>query len=195
MPEASSDEFWNERYRSGRTPWDYGGVPPEFSEFLPSLPCPGRILIPGCGSGYELRAALDAGIDAFGIELSSEAAKRAQGRLGDAAANVFTGDFFLYPLSGDAFDAIYERTFLCAIPPECRPDYARRTAELLKPGGLLFGYFVYGEEPDPPPYPLAEGEEKELFNPLFDLLESAPSRAPLPLFEGMEQWQIWRRTA
>lgn len=174
-------------------PWDYGGVPPEFNAFLERRPNLGKILVPGCGSGYEIRAALEAGNDATGIELSSEGAKRARTLLGDAASKVVTGDFFSYPFEDDKFDAVYERTFLCAISPDLRRDYIRRMNFLLKPGGLLFGFFLYGEEPDPPPYPLKEGEEKELFEPVFELLESRASQDPLPLFAERERWQIWRK--
>lgn len=192
MPDPRSEEFWNERYRTGKTPWDYGGVPPEFQEYIERNPNLSRILIPGCGSGYELRAAHDAGIEAIGIELSSEAASRAR-TISDRGSNVLTGDFFSHPFSDGGFDGVYERTFLCAISPQQRPDYVRRMDALLRPAGVLFGFFLYGEESDPPPYPLREGEEKELLEPLFDLLESSPSRSTLPLFAGMERWQVWRK--
>lgn len=45
-------------------------------------------------------------------------------------------------------DGIYERTFLCSLPPECWPDYAARMARLLRPGGVLAGIFYYGTDPD-----------------------------------------------
>ncbi|HLS27499.1 MAG TPA: methyltransferase domain-containing protein [Opitutales bacterium] len=188
-----SREFWDERYRSGETPWDYGGVQPEFAEFFEQRPEVRRLLIPGCGTGHEVRAARDAGIEVTGIELSPEAAQRAKGRLGDGGEAIITGDFFTYPFSEDEFDAIYERTFLCAISPEQRPAYVKRMCELLKPGGFLFGFFLFGEESDPPPYPLAPDEDRELFEPDFEQIDSAPSRAPLPFFGEMERWQVWRK--
>lgn len=190
---TQSEEFWNERYRKGETPWDYGGVSPEFTDYLKRQSQPGRLLVPGCGTGHEVRAARDAGFDVLGIELSTEAAERARERLGAGPGKVVAADFFSYPFPDDKFDAIFERTFLCAIPPELRPDYAQRMYSLLKPGGILFGLFLYGDEPDPPPYPLKEGEEKTLLEPFFELVESRPSQAPLPFFAGMERWQVWRR--
>ncbi len=190
-----SEEFWNERYRSGNTPWDYGGVPPEFPEFLQRHPEIETLLIPGCGNGHEVRAALDAGRNVTGIELSSEAARRARERLTGHGDAILTGDFFAYSFPPQSFDAIYERTFLCAIDPEMRRDYAQRMQYLLKPGGFLFGFFVFGEEPDPPPYPLRPGEDNELFAADFERLESLPSRAPPSFFEGMEQWRVWRKKA
>jgi trans-aconitate methyltransferase len=38
-------------------------------------------------------------------------------------------------------DLIYERAFLCAIPPAMRPQLLARWAELLPAGGLLAGFF------------------------------------------------------
>ncbi|KAL7625718.1 hypothetical protein AAE478_004941 [Parahypoxylon ruwenzoriense] len=35
------------------------------------------------------------------------------------------------------FDLIYDYTFLCALPPELRKDWARRMSELLSPTGVL----------------------------------------------------------
>jgi hypothetical protein len=40
-------------------PWDFGGVP----VFLEKHYGPGRVLIPGCGSGYEIEAFSSAGWD------------------------------------------------------------------------------------------------------------------------------------
>jgi SAM-dependent methyltransferase len=193
MPEWPAKEFWDERYREGKTPWDYGRVPPEFQEYLSLQPPPLRLLVPGCGSGYEIAAAVELGHDAVGIDLSDQAVVRARGRLGAVSHRALVGDFFKHRFEEASFDLIYERTFLCALPPALRPDYVGRMQQLLKPGGLLAGYFIYGTEPEPPPYPLAPGEENELIAPFFELIESRPSKEPLPLFAGMERWQVWRR--
>jgi SAM-dependent methyltransferase len=192
MREVTSKDFWDERYRTGNTPWDYGGIPPELNEFLADLSGCQRILIPGCGSAHDLRTALDHGHDAIGIDLSEEAVEVAKKTLGTEGDRLFCGDFFTHPFNARSFDVIYERTFLCALPPELRRAYADRMHELLKPGGRLIGYFVYGEEPEPPPYPLAPSEAEDLFKAKFELTDSRESLRPLPLFETMEWWQIWK---
>jgi hypothetical protein len=66
-------------------------------------------------------------------------------------------------------------------------------AELLPKGNLLAGVFLYGEEPDPPPYPLTEAQALELLGDNFDLVRSDPVSDSLPLFARMERWQEWRR--
>ena len=192
MDEPAS--FWDDRYREGNTPWDFGGVPPEFLNWLHRTPRPGKVLVPGCGSGYELRALAETGADPTGLDLSTEAVKRARATLGERNGRVLAGDFFTHPFSHGEFDAVYERTFLCALDPLLRTDYARRMAQLLKPGGLLAGFFLFGHEPEPPPHPLAAGGDHELFDLYFEKIESVPTRHTLPIFAGFEErWQVWRK--
>lgn len=190
----TAPEFWDERYRAGHTPWDFGGVPANLRGYLAERKPFGRVLVPGCGSGYDVQALAEAGNEVVGIDLSETAVQRANQTATHSRATIARGDVFTHPFPENAFDAIYERTFLCALPPEDRERYRDRVRFLLKPGGLLFGYFLYGEESDPPPYPMAAGEEIALLGPWFDRLESYFSQDPLPVFAGMERWEIWRRT-
>jgi hypothetical protein len=106
---------------------------------------------------------------------------------------VIPGDFFTHDFTGQDFDLIYERTFLCSLPPARWPAYARRMAELLGMGKILAGIFLYGEESEPPPYPLTKAQALELLAEDFDLIRSEPVPDSLPLFKGMERWQEWRR--
>ena len=77
---------------------------------------------------------------------------------------------------------IYERTFLCALPPDLWPAYVKRMAQLLRPGGKLVGIFFYGEETDPPPYPLSPEKARELFEEKFSLIKTLPVSDSLPIF-------------
>ena len=78
--DSSKPDFWNTRYASGKTPWDLGGVPAALRSFLSRARPPGRVLIPGCGSGYEVQAFHEAGFAVTAIDFSSAAIERA-GRL------------------------------------------------------------------------------------------------------------------
>jgi len=190
--ESTLPDFWNTRYAAGKTPWDFGGVPAALRSFLARAK-PGRVLIPGCGSGYEVQAFHDAGFDVTAIDFSSAAVERAGRLLGPLRRCVIEGDFFAHDFTGQNFDLIYERTFLCSLPPERWPLYGRRMAELLQKGKVLAGVFLYGEEPDPPPYPLTEAQATELLGEVFELIRSDPVSDSLQLFGGMERWQEWRR--
>ena len=193
-PEDSSKaEFWNSRYAANKMPWDFGGVPGALRSFLERANPPGRVLIPGCGSGYEVQAFHEAGFEVTAIDFSPVAVEHAARLLGPLKDFVIQGDFFTHHFGDHEFDLIYERTFLCSLPPERWPAYARRMAELLAPGKMLAGMFLYGEEPDPPPYPLGEGKALELLGKDFDLGRTEPVSDSLPLFAGRERWQEWRR--
>jgi SAM-dependent methyltransferase len=80
--DSSRPEFWDERYRGGTTPWDAGGVPPALLAWLERNDSRMRILVPGCGSGYEVRVFAERGHDVLGIDFSDAALEGARRRLG-----------------------------------------------------------------------------------------------------------------
>jgi hypothetical protein len=185
--------FFDSRYAEGSIPWDFGGVPKSLKVFLKKHQGPGRVLIPGCGSGYEIEAFSSAGWDVIGIDFSTVAVTRARKLLGPLGDRVREGDFFEYPLAKGGFDIIYERTFLCALPPNSRSRYVRRIAELVVPSGILCGFFFLGPEDEPPPFPIAQHELQKLLGGNFQMVEDKEVDDSLPLFAGKERWQIWRR--
>ena len=187
-------DFWNCRYAAGKTPWDFGGVPAALKSFLARSSAPGRILIPGCGSGYEVVAFHNAGYDVTAIDFSPVAVDRAKQLLGTLPEKVILGDFFTHDFGQRGFDLIYERTFLCSLPPSRWPDYMNRMAELSSPNGRLVGVFLYGRELEPPPYPLTDEQADQLFQGHFRLVRNDPVTDSLPLFRGMERWQEWLKT-
>lgn len=197
QPASNQPEFWNPRYRTGTTPWDFGRVPPALERYLASRPGRGAtVLIPGCGSGYEIAAFAAAGYAVTAIDFSPPAVARARANLPQALAErVVEGDFFTYDFSAAPFDLVYERTFLCALPPELWPRIVDRTATLLKPGGTLTGFYFFGEKDDGPPFGLDAGEPARLFEARFALVDdrAVPATESLPLFVDRERWQERRR--
>ena len=194
---AAQPEFWNTRYAAGRTPWDFGGVPAALVRFLAAHPGAGRhALIPGCGSGHEIAAFAAAGWEVTAIDFSPPAVAQARARLGPAlAGRVVLGDFFTHAFSAAPFDLVFERTFLCALPPDLWSRIAERTAALLKPGGALAGIYFIGNKEDGPPFGLAPGEAEKLFARDFALVAEVaiPAAESLALFAGCERWQERRR--
>jgi SAM-dependent methyltransferase len=192
--DSTSPEFWSSRYATGRTPWDLHGVPEALHAFLARSASQGCVLIPGCGSGYEVQAFVDAGYEVTALDFSPVAIERAQGVLGRLADRVRLSDFFTHNFAGERFDLIYERTFLCSLPPARWRDYAMRMSELLAVGGSLVGIFLYGHEPEPPPFPLGETDAADLLGGSFRLSYSEPFVSSLPVFRGLEErWQEWTR--
>jgi len=189
--DSTHPDFWNGRYVAGKTPWDFGGVPAALKSFLARSSASGRVLIPGCGSGYEVKAFYEAGYDVTAIDFSPAAVDQAKNVLGALAEKIILGDFFTHDFGQDYFHFIYERTFLCSMPPSRWPDYTNRMAALLSPGGKLIGLFFYGEQQSGPPYPLTEKQADQLFQRRFRVVRSELVTDSLPLFRGMEKWQEW----
>jgi protein-L-isoaspartate O-methyltransferase len=190
--DSNQPDFWTVRYAAGKTPWDFGGVPSALKSFLERSSVPGRILIPGCGSGYEVQAFHAAGYDVSAIDFSPAAVNQAKRVLGVLAEQVILGDFFTHDCGQCRFDFIYERTFLCSMTPSRWPEYVNRMADLLLPKGRLIGVFLYGQRPSSgPPFPLTEPEAEQLFKKRFKLVRSEAITDSLPLFRDMEKWQEW----
>ncbi|MBY4946051.1 methyltransferase domain-containing protein [Cupriavidus respiraculi] len=191
--DAADAGFWDERFAKGFTPWDMHGVPAEFKAFAGGRePCP--VLIPGCGNGWEAGWLRERGWPVTAIDFAPEAVASARKALGAAAGVIHQADFFAFEPEPPC-QVIYERAFLCALPPRLREPYARRVAALLPPGGLLAGYFFVDETRGGPPFAIAADALDALLSPDFERLEDRPSAAPLPVFGERERWQVWRRRA
>jgi SAM-dependent methyltransferase len=192
VSDSSYPDFWTTRYAAGKTPWDFGGVPAALKSFLARSSVPTRVLIPGCGSGYEVQEFHAAGYDVTAIDFSPAAVDQAKRVLGVLAERVILGDFFTHDFGQHRFDLIYERTFLCSMAPSRWPDYVIRMADLLSAGGRLIGIFLYGQRSlSGPPFPLTDTDAEQLFERRFQLVRSEVVTDSLPLFRDMERWQEW----
>jgi hypothetical protein len=187
-----SPVFWDERFERDFIPWDLGGVPQALRAFVERNPAPRPALIPGCGNGYELAWLADAGWDATAIDFSPAAVQRARRLVGPWASRVVEADFFAWEPQ-QPLELIYERAFLCALPPATRPQVTARYAKLLAPGGLLAGFFFFGSAPKGPPFGIARAELESLLTPHFELVEEGEVADSLPVFAGQERWMVWQR--
>ena len=190
--DSSKPDFWESRYRDHVTPWDAGKVPAALREYFPRMRRAARVLIPGCGSAYEAGYLAESGFDVLAIDFSPaavELAKRNLSRFGDI---VRLADFFEFDY-GKPYDVIYERAFLCGLPPGLWPQYALRTAQLLPRGGELAGFFFFKETEKGPPFGTTSKALHALLDPYFDLVENKAVADSIPVFQGAERWQVWRR--
>ncbi|KAI0135831.1 S-adenosyl-L-methionine-dependent methyltransferase [Daldinia grandis] len=124
------------------------------------------VLVPGCGKGYDVVMLALHGFDVYGLEISQKAIEIAevhaaaqlcepssynfgslaasQSSLCRGNAKFIQGDFFgtgwekkVVTKHFQGFDLIYDYTFLCALPPDLRKDWASRMRELISPAGVL----------------------------------------------------------
>jgi SAM-dependent methyltransferase len=190
--DSSLPEFWDTRYRGGVTPWDAAGVPPQLLEWLKTA-VPRKVLIPGCGTGYEVRAFAQYGHDVTAIEFSDAAIEAARRELGALADRLKKADFFSFATA--SFDLVYERAFLCALPRRVWTQWAARVADLVRPGGELAGFFYFDDNARGPPFGISAARLAELLSSAFELTEDLPipQEQSLPVFKGKERWQVWTR--
>ena len=120
-------QFWVKRWEREKQPWDLGHVPPDLTKFLMRTGIsPARVLIPGCGSGYEVRAFHEAGYEVEAIDFSAPAVAHAREVLGPLGDRIVHGNFFKHDFGAKRFGLIYERGFLCSFAPEHWAEYVGR---------------------------------------------------------------------
>src|SRR5688572_15460504 len=71
---------WEELYQKGDTRWDKGEASPGLVDFLadrPGLP-KGTVLVPGCGTGHDVRAWSRAGFTAIGLDIAPSAIQKSK---------------------------------------------------------------------------------------------------------------------
>lgn len=192
--------FWDERFAAGFTPWDSNGVPAAFARWLAAAqPAAGtRVLVPGCGSAYEVAAFAALGCDVLAIDYSAAAIERARRYLpAEYSGLVQQADFFTFEAL--PYDVIYERALLAALPPGSWPKWKQGCARLLRAGGVLAGFFFVDDaaaEPRRgPPFAITSDELGGLLAGEFSLegQQAIPVAESLPVFAGRERWMVWQR--
>lgn len=131
--------------------WDRMGPSPLLEKYLrsPDIIPIGRALVPGCGRGYDLVALASDDREVVGLDISPSGVAVAKEYLASLPDEVFPhrshadvqcrSFFDLNPSKDvmDQFDFVYDYTFLCALDPSIRIDWAKKMGEIIKPGGLL----------------------------------------------------------
>jgi SAM-dependent methyltransferase len=194
---------WNSRYETGETPWEKGRPAPPLLEAMaklgPEIWGGGTVLVPGCGTGHDVRALASAGVTAHGLDLAPLAIAACESHPKAGNETYGLGDF-LDPAwrVGKSFSAVWEHTCFCAIHPSLRPDYAAACSELIFPGGRLIGVFFLtpndpGEENEGPPYNSSIAEIDSRFAPWFVREHGWVPQTAYPGREGKEWLAVYRR--
>ena len=187
---------WENRYRTGDTPWEKGAPHPALVDWLRAQLLHGRILVPGCGSGHDVRAIAATGAEVVGLDLAASAVETAQQYPRVGRETYVQGVLFALPAGwAGTFDAVVEHTCFCAISPDFREAYARSVASLIRPGGhfLAIFYLDPGHDEGGPPYGCTTAEIERLFSPAFRLLAEKKDIPTYPGREGREILQMWER--
>ncbi len=177
-------------------PWDKVGLRKDLVDLLGSgrvdhdrFP---RVIDLGCGTGANVVHLAGLGYDAWGVDFSEVAIRRARQRA--ATANV-AADFVVGDLTADSidgvegpFDLILDFGTLDDLRGESRRAMARTVTRLSRPGSLFLEYCFYGVTEELPRFSfkgtskmshIAPGELDELFGADWDV-------AP---FASYEEWK------
>jgi SAM-dependent methyltransferase len=165
---------WDERYRSGETPWDTGHPSSELLRVVAEqkiAPC--RVLELGCGTGTNAIWLAKQGFDVTAIDLSSLAIDRARCTADGAGVRVrfVQGDVLDPPDLGEPFAFFFDRGCYHVVR---RMDVQRflQTLERFTARGAL-GLVLTGnanEPHDPGPPVVSEAEIRAEWGQLFDIL-------------------------
>ena len=185
---------WETRYPTGDMPWEKCEPSPGLVEFLAAhseLP-KGSVVIPGCGTGHDVRVWARAGFEASGVDLAPSAIRLSQERTEQAGlqATFAQADFLVEP-PPRPFDWLFEHTLFCAIDPAHRDDYVKALLRWLKPGGQFLAIHYMIRDEQGPPFGVTQEELMERFSPHFELLQGWVPRS-YPNRTGLELMLWWK---
>jgi SAM-dependent methyltransferase len=189
---------WELRYQSHDTPWDKGAPHPELVQWLSKHAMTGKVLVPGCGLGHDVRALAASADEVLGIDVAPSAIAEAKKFPEVGGESYKKADFFNLGVGlKEHFDWVWEQTCFCAIDPQRRPDYVRAVVTALKPDGHLLACFYIDPGLDPgesgPPFGVSQAELREKFSASFELLEQWVPTKTFPGREGRELMQLLRK--
>ena len=168
-----SQEDWQGHYDSNDMGWDLGEVAPPFVKLWQEEKLPvGKVLVPGCGRGYEVVFLAENGFEVTAIDFSEGAITHLENALKERnlKGRVLHQDFFSMDDSHDGvYDLVLEQTFFCAIAPRQRQDYVLNVARILKPGGMLVGLFYHTDKEGGPPYNTIRQDIESNFSKNFEI--------------------------
>lgn len=161
--------YWEARWQSNETMWDIGYASPAIVEYMKQYPDKNAaILIPGCGNAYEAEALLNNGYTNITlIDIAPKAVERLKDKFKNTSnIKVLCEDYFEH--NGN-YDLIIEQTFFCAILPENRPKYAKKSASLLRDNGKIIGVLFNRDFETGPPFGGSISEYTSIFKPHYTI--------------------------
>ena len=161
---------WEERYRTGDTPWDTGEPSSELQRVIAEehiRPC--RVIEMGCGSGTNAVWLAQQGFEVTAVDLSSLAITRAREHAASEGAKVdfLCADVLNLPDVG-TYDFVFDRGCYHVVRRLDVQSYQRTLRQVTHPGSIglvLAGNAREPHEPGPPV--VAEHEIREELGAVF----------------------------
>ena len=140
--------FWQQHFEDETIPWDRGAPSPQLMAWLPDIRAGRSVLVPGCGSGWEVAELAKVGAVVTGIDYAPAAVAKARAMLEERVllAEVVEADVLTWNPPRPV-DAVYEQTCMCALHPDYWARYAEQLHAWLKPGGRLYAMWMQKQRP------------------------------------------------
>uniref|UniRef100_A0A6U0VE35 Thiopurine S-methyltransferase n=1 Tax=Polytomella parva TaxID=51329 RepID=A0A6U0VE35_9CHLO len=213
------DNKWHNYWTNGVAPgvfWDKCESPPSLrnyvTENIESIKGK-RVLVPGCGRGYDVATFAAAGAGrSLGLDLSTVAVETANAYVsetltkanmpngGEGVALVKEANFFTFEDPEGPFDIGFDYTFFCAMHPSMRHEWATSWARVLRPGSKLLA-LEYPMDPSAdvnagPPFPVTPALYRQYLEPVgFECVSETPLKEgeSHPTREGKELFAVYVR--
>jgi SAM-dependent methyltransferase len=165
---------WEDRYRTGDTPWDTGHPSTELQRVVASEKiAPGRAIDLGCGTGVNTIWLAEQGFDATGVDLSPLAVERARKRPAPAGRCHFLQADLLNPpaeLRGP-FGFLFDRGCYHVVRRLDVQAYLRTLKALTGPGTVGLVLAGNAREPlQPGPPVVTEEELRQELGSVFEIV-------------------------
>lgn len=187
-------KYWQNRYESNDAAWDAGKITTPLKEYIDQIEDKSlKILIPGCGNGYEFEYLTNKGFEnSFVVDFAQTPIDNLKKRMPNCNPNqLITSDFF--ELEG-SYDLIIEQTFFCALNPELRAKYVQKMLSLLSPKGKLIGlFFQFPLTEVGPPFGGSKVEYLKLFSTDFEIKTLETAYNSIKPREGNELFFIFTK--
>ena len=188
MPEA---HHWDAMWQDKDTPWDLGGVTPALVQWARHVDLRGsRVLVPGCGRGYDAHFLAKQGAEVVAVDISEKALAAARATHPDSRVIWRQGDVTALEEKG-RFDYAWEHTCLCALDRDMLDAYLRSVSRSLAPSGRYFGltFHTVRNPENGPPFQIAPSALRDLLEGELNLenLEEDTDRSIKPRL-GSEMW-------
>lgn len=143
-----AQQMFDDSYR-GSPPWDVSGPKKQFIDLFRAGAITGSVLDIGCGTGELALFFAEQGLEAWGIDFSPRAIRKAEQKAAErgSTATFRVQNAHLLGDLGRRFDTATDAGCFHTFEPRERPSFALSLAAVLRPGGKYFMLCFSDAEP------------------------------------------------
>jgi methyl halide transferase len=198
MRNVNDAEYWENIYLNNDTGWDLG-IPTPVFEKISSEITTGKVIILGCGRGYDAVMFAKKGFEVTAVDFSPSAINYLK-NIADCQSilvNTIQEDiFFLKEKFKGYFDYVIEQTCFCAIDPTRRVEYEALVKTILNDNGKLIGlWYPIGKllSEGGPPWGISVSEIKSTFKKGWSVVKENYPKLSIEKRKNKEKLIIFKK--